>query len=105
MAAVDFYSVTLALAMLAAAISLGLAVAGRLVSRSGGAERLARPVGLVALTVLSISGLSHLILRHSPGSSSVLGPAAFLGAHPALLVTAAAAVLALALPRIAAGRR
>jgi len=107
--AVDFYSVTLGLAVLAAVAALGLALVGWLASRgvntsgplAGGVRRFTGSVGVIALVLVSISGLSHLITGHPPGSSSALGPAAFFGEHPAFLITTAVAVAALVLLRIA----
>lgn len=91
---VDFYSATLGMAVLAAVAALALALMRRHATR-----RFAGPMGVIALVLVAISGLSHAITGHAPGSSSALGPAAFAAEHPALWVTAGVAVLALACSR------
>ena len=105
----DFYSVTLGLAMLSAVVALGMVPVGWLLSRrlaappprAGGVRRPAGIVGGVALVLVSISGLSHLITGHTPGSSSALEPTDFLREHPALWITAAVAGAACVLLRVA----
>ena len=105
----DFYSVTLGLAILAAVAALGLALVGWRASRgvnpfaprARAVRGSTRAVGVIALVLVSISGLSHWTTGHPSDSSSPLGPAAYRGEHPALLITAGLAIAALVLLRIA----
>jgi hypothetical protein len=100
---------TLGLAILAAVTALGLALVGWRLSRrintsgsgAGGVRRAAGIVSVISLLLVSISGLSHLTAGHPPSSPLALSPADFFWEHPALLTTAAVAVAALALLRIA----
>lgn len=92
MLGVDVYSATLGLALAAAIAAVGSALLRR-------HRRAAAGLGVVALVLVSVAGLYHRTVGHAGGTASALGPAAFLGEHPALSVTAAAAVAAIVLAR------
>jgi len=89
----DFYSITLALALTAAVAAVGLAghcwlasvgVLRSIVRISAG--RVARRAGAAALGLSFLSAASHLVIGHRPGSASELAPAAFVFEHPALVI-------------------
>jgi len=103
----DPYSATLGLAIAAAACALGLALVSRppwsqgsASHRSSAARSGAAVAGVTALTLVILSAAFHVTAGHAPGSDSALGPAAFLAAHPALVVTAALAALPLVVLRV-----
>lgn len=88
-------------------VAVGAAVAALLV---GGAVRLgfhrARLVqwtpllaGL-SLLALAAAAASHLLLGHGHDSAEPMDPLSFLGAHPALAIVAAVALLALGVGRM-----
>ncbi len=92
----DFYSVTLALALAAAVAALGLAaycwLAAVGVVRSvvrAGIRRGAWFAGVAALVLVFASAANHRVHGHRPGSSSELAPAAFVLEHPAFGITPA----------------
>jgi hypothetical protein len=94
----DFYSMTLGLALGAAVAARALALTGL---RAPGRRRPAAVLGLLALALVAASGLSHRLEGHAAGSPSALAPAAFLLEHPALSVAVGLAVAALVLVGLA----
>ena len=108
----DLYSVTLGLAIAATSCAVGLTLVSRLPSwrdaesprRSAVARNGAAVTGVTALTLVILSAVFHVGTGHTPGSSTALGPAAFLAMHPALAVTVVMAAVPLAVLRITRAR-
>ena len=100
----DFYSITLALALAATFGSVVLVATSWFARNSGGdptaIRRFGRILSVTSLVLLSITGLYHLIIGHRPGSPTALAPMAFCSEHPALFVGAGAASIALILLRL-----
>ena len=84
----DVYSPMLALAIVAALVSL--------VSMLVRKRRIGLSAGVVAVLAVAVATVSHVGVGHPPGSASALGFAAFLREHPAVWATAAVAVIGLA---------
>ncbi len=98
------YSFLLVLACVAAAIALTAALAtwswaARSGFAAGRARRLMPLAGWSALALLVLATAVHVGWDHRPGTDRALGALAFLREHPALLVVAGIAILALALRR------
>ncbi len=101
MPAVDPYSPILAAACVAAALAVAAGVANRLRWRrdTRGLSRLGRAAAGVSLALDLLGALAHLLLGHRPGTPAALDALAFAAAHPAFLVVALTALLALWLCR------
>jgi hypothetical protein len=89
------YSLTLALALLAAGLALLAAPWVR-------SRRVAQVAAALALALDGVSLAAHLAVGHRPGSAAALAPAAFLAEHPAFLVVACIGALAFAVSGAAA---
>lgn len=92
----DLYSPLLAIAMVAAIPAALLCASTWLrtwwsADERGRTRRLAalrssRYLGLAGVVLVLVSGLSHVLMGHRPGSASALGTVAFLGEHPAWVI-------------------
>jgi hypothetical protein len=94
---VDLYSLTLALALVAAGLALVAAPWAR-------HRRAARAAAALALGLAGAALGVHLAFGHRPGSPTALAPPAFLAEHPAFLVVACLVALAYAVSGAAARR-
>jgi hypothetical protein len=96
---VDFYSVTLGLALGAGSAALAAALSAWLARERSACFAVTRVLAALALVAAFASGLNHRLTGHAGGTPEALAPLAFFAAHPALLVAAALAISALALER------
>ncbi len=96
----DPYAVTLLVALIAAGVAVGAALAGLVARRSApsAAAALRGVVGWgggLALGSGAASVAIHIWLGHRPGTPEALGVHPFLAEHPSYLVVLAAGILAL----------
>lgn len=100
----DLYFHLLWVAVVAAVAALLLAIAVRMgIHRARLVQWTPLAAGL-SLLALAAAAASHLLLGHGHGSAEPMNPLTFIGGHPAVIVIALLALLALGIGRTG-GRR
>lgn len=100
----DLYFQLLWVAVAAAVAALLLATAVRMGIRQARLVQWTPLAAGVALLALAAAAASHLLLGHGHDSAEPMNPLTFIGGHPAVIVIALLALLALGLGRTG-GRR
>ncbi len=102
----DFYALTLGLALAAMGVELLLLLVHRLAPDRiiprrvlPTLRRVGIGAGVAALGLLALSVAHHVAVGHTPGSESGMSPAAFVAEHPAFPISAALTAVGLALLR------
>lgn len=91
----DPYSGLLAAAVAAAVIACVLAVLTRLDLHRARLVQWPPLLASLAILLAVVAGAYHLLTAHGPSSAEPMEPIGFVSAHPALVLTAALALLAL----------
>ena len=95
----DLYSALLRGAVVAVVVAWAAVLLPRLGLRLKGAAALVRGAAYGALLLDGASFMVHLLRGHRPGTPLALSWTGFIGAHPAFLVVAGLALIALWLSR------